>query len=52
MPSQRKKRHGSSKKGRQQMRNMDKGKCRKAFLKCVKRTGKWRGKKASISDAR
>ncbi len=45
------KKRGGSKKGRQQVRNLRTGKYRKAFIRCVKRTGKWRGKKASLEDA-
>ena len=44
------KKRGGSKKGRQQMNNLRKGKYRKAFIRCVKRTGKWRGKKVSLTD--
>ena len=45
------KKRGGSKKGRRQGKNLRTGKCRKAFISCVKRTGKWRGKKVSLSDA-
>jgi len=48
-PQRRKK---GSKKWRRQLSNQRRGKYRKAFIRCVKRTGKWRGKKASLSDAR
>lgn len=52
MVQQRKKGYGSSKKGRQQGRNQRTGKYKKAFIRCVKRTGKWRGKKATVFAAR
>ncbi len=51
MAKQPRKKRGGSKKGRQQGNNLHKGKYRKAFISCVKRTGKWRGKKVSLTDA-
>jgi len=40
-----------SKKGMQQVHNMKTRKYEKAFIRCVKRTGKWRGKKATVREA-
>lgn len=45
-------RRSGSKNWRRKVANERRGKYRKAFLRCVKRTGKWRGKKASVLDAR
>ena len=49
----RKKKHQpkGSHKGRQMTHNSDTGKYRKAFIRCVKRTGKWRGKLKTVLDA-
>jgi hypothetical protein len=41
-----------SKKWRRQVSNTKRGKYRKAFIRCVKRTGKWRGKAKTLDDAR
>ncbi len=50
MAKQPRKKRGGSKKGRQQGKNLRTGKCSKAFIKCVKKTGKWRGKKVSLTE--
>jgi hypothetical protein len=52
MPQQKEHRKRGSKKGRRKVSNERRGKYRKAFISCVKRTGKWRGKKKSVLDAR
>jgi len=41
---------GGSKKGQQMVKHQRSGKCRKAFISCVKRTGRWRGHPASLED--
>lgn len=39
-----------AKKGRQHAHNIATGKYRRAFIRTVTRTGKWRGKKANVWD--
>ena len=51
MAKQQERRKRGSKKWRRKLANQRRDKYRKAFISCVKRTGKWRGKKASVSDA-
>lgn len=41
-----------SKKGRRQTANRNKSKHSKAFIRCVKKTGKWRGKSTTIDQVR